>query len=364
MNTIPIKQINPIGPVDNTPMELIIKPTQACNFKCTFCSSTDIAVSDSVILDHQYIFDFLDRYPKTHTIIVNGGDPLMMSPSYYWKIIDYIEKHCLPTTLSFTTNLWPFYIKPELWTELFRHERMGICTSFNYGDTRRITKDRVYTEEDFWKVSDMMLEKVGYRPDFIAVITDDNDDTAIENVELAKRMDVECKLNYAMASGDQIKPYQLSKIYETYCKVYDMGLMPWEYNTKQMARRLKTGSTTCPQSRECDTYIRAMNPGGDYYSCGSLADDYDYPIDFKAEIYGDEKFTPLQHDLDIWCLKDECLTCPMFDICNGCKKTIKDMKKHGIVEQHCKTMKTIAPKILEVNFGSEPEELDRRLACV
>jgi hypothetical protein len=39
----------------------------------------------------------------------------------------------------------------------------------------------------------------------------------------------------------------------------------------------------------------------------------------------------------------------MFDICNGCRKTIKDLKDHSLVETHCKKMKTLAPAILEAN---------------
>jgi sulfatase maturation enzyme AslB (radical SAM superfamily) len=285
MEIIPIHPVSPTpAPASDIPCELIIKPTEACNFKCTFCSSTDIAEDNAKILDLQYIFDFLTHYPKTNTIIVNGGDPLMVKPSYYWELIEFLDKHDMPATLSFTTNLWAFYKKPSMWTDLFKHPRVGVTTSFNYGDTRKITHSRVFTEQDFWQVSDMFLEHIGYRPDFISVITDENEDTAIDNVLLAKRMGVECKLNYAMASGDQGQPYQLSKIYKIYVQLYHMGLTEWEYNTKQMIRRLREGSTTCPQSRSCDTYIRALNPGGDYYTCGSFGDDRDKPISYEAEI--------------------------------------------------------------------------------
>ena len=36
-------------------------------------------------------------------------------------------------------------------------------------------------------------------------------------------------------------------------------------------------------------------------------------------------------------------------ICNGCKKTVRDMKREGTVEEHCRQMKTLAPRILEIN---------------
>ena len=340
-------------------MDLIIKPTERCNFKCTFCSSTHITDDKSKELDLEYIYRFLERYPDTNTIIVNGGDPLMMDPSYYWKIIEHLDKIQSNATLSFTTNLWPFYRNPNKWKELFNHPRMGITTSFQYGGGRLKGDLTEFTEEDFWKCSDTMLEHCGYRPDFITVITEENDKDAIKNVELAKRMNVECKLNYAFSSGPPIKfkniimghegkPYMLAKIYEIYVRIWELGLHPWEYNTKQMMKRLRGGGTTCPQNRDCDSGIRNLQPSGDYYSCGAFGDDRVYSIDFEKEMAG-PKIYPLKFQPELQSLKQSCFTCPMFQICNGCKKTIKDLKDYDLVEDHCYRMKQIAPKIIEAN---------------
>lgn len=333
-------------------MDLIIKPTEACNFKCTFCSSTSIDPNKAGLLDLEYIFRFLKRYPDTQTIIVNGGDPLMVDPEYYWKIIEHLDEHDYKADISFTTNLWPFYVKPEKWVDLFNHPRMGIATSFQYGGGRLKGDLTEFTEEDFWKVSDAMLKYCGERPPFIAVITEMNDYRAIDNVLLAKEMNVDCKLNYAMASGVQGSTYRLSKIYETYVEIYDRGLHPWEFNTRQMMGRLRGMGTSCPQNRSCDGGIRAFNPGGDYYSCGSFGDDMDFPINFENEMAGGFE-TPLRNVPEIQSMKMACYTCPMFQICNGCKKTVRDMKREGTVEAHCKHMKTLAPRILEIN-GLDP----------
>jgi radical SAM protein with 4Fe4S-binding SPASM domain len=352
---IPISAASPV--VDHRHMELIIKPTEKCNFKCTFCSSTNITDDKDKTLDLAQIFRFLEKYPNTGTIIVNGGDPLMVPISYYWDILKYIEDHQLKTTLSLTTNLWAFKVKPEKWEGLFRHERVGVSTSFNYGDTRRITDTEIFTEDIFWEVSDLFLERVGYRPDFISVINDANEDTAIDNVRLAQRMDVECKLNYAMASGEQSTPYQLSKIYRLYTQIYDEGLWPWEYNTKVMMKRLSGIASSCPQNRSCDSGIRCLQPSGDYYSCGSLGDDREFPINFEQEMLG-AVILPLQRELELVSMKSECFTCPMFDICNGCKKTIRDTKRAGMVEDHCSLMKTIAGKIIQINETNNNTILD------
>jgi radical SAM protein with 4Fe4S-binding SPASM domain len=340
-------------------MDLIIKPTEKCNFKCTFCSSTKITDDNTTELDHDYIFKFLERFPETNTIIVNGGDPLMMDPDYYWKIIEHLDQIGSNASISFTSNLWPFLKNPSKWKELFNHPRMGVTTSFQYGGGRLKGDLSEFTEEDFWKCSDAMLEHCGYRPDFISVITEENEHLAIKNVELAKRMGVECKLNYAFSSGPPVKfkniimgqqgkPYLLAKIYEVYVKIWELGLTDWEYNTKQMVKRLRGSGTTCPQNRNCDSGIRTLQPSGDYYSCGAFGDDRQYPIDFKKEMSG-EKILPIRFQADLQSLKQSCYTCPMFQICNGCKKTIKDIKEHDLVEQHCSRMKMIAPKILEAN---------------
>jgi radical SAM protein with 4Fe4S-binding SPASM domain len=346
-------------------MDLIIKPTEKCNFKCTFCSSTHITEDKSAELDHDYIFQFLKRYPNTNTIIVNGGDPLMVDPDYYWKIIKFLDDNNMPASISFTSNLWPFYKNPKKWIDLFKHERMGVGTSFQYGGGRLKGDLSEFTEDDFWKVSNMMLELVGYRPNFISVITEENEDLAIKNVELAKKMNVECKLNYAMSSGpvvkfkgitmgQQGKPYVLAKIYNIYVKIWEMGLTEWEYNTKQMVNRLRGHQSTCPQNRECDSEIRTLQPSGDYYSCGAFGDDRQYPINFTEEMSGEKQF-PLRYQPELQSLKQSCYTCPMFQICNGCKKTIKDLKDHSLVEAHCSQMKELAPKILAANNMSDTE---------
>lgn len=329
-------------------MDLIIKPTELCNFKCTFCSSTQLTEDKAALLDINQIKRFLDRYPDTNTIIVNGGDPLMIDPSYYWEIIEYLDANDYPASISLTTNLWPFYKKPSLWLDLFKHPRVGVCTSFQYGEGRLKGDYSVFTEEDFWACSDKMLELVGYRPEFIAVITEENEDTVIQTVELAKKMNVVCKVNYAMASGDQSQPYLLAKIYEKYVEIWKAGLTDWEHNTQQMVKRLRGEHTICPQNRSCDSSIRTLQPDGDYYSCGAFGDDRDKPIDFEAEMAGD-MILPLRDDDYLRTMKIACYSCPMFEICNGCKKTIKDLKQHNLVEDHCKLMKENAPAIIEAN---------------
>lgn len=344
-------------------MDLIIKPTVKCNFKCTFCSSTKLSDDDNEIVTVAEIEQFIKRFPETRTIIVNGGDPLMMEPDYYWDIIDVLKRNGSNATISFTTNLWAFYKKPEKWVSLFKDPYIQISTSFQYGNSRLKGDLTPFTEEEFIKVSDLMLELVGYRPSFITVITHENRDTVIKTVELAKRLGVEAKINYAVASGEkrQYKDVVIGNedsmfvqadMYELYLEIYDAGLAEYEYNTKQMMTRLRGSATTCPLSRECDSGIRSLQPGGGYYSCGAFGDDRLYPIDFDAEMKG-EFFTPLSVRPELESMKESCFICPMFSICNGCKKTVHDTKRLGLVEYHCQKMKSLAVRIIAANGMSD-----------
>jgi len=324
-------------------MELIIKPTELCNFKCTFCSSPNLSEHNANTLDIKYIKEFLVKYPYTNTIIVNGGDPLMLPPRYYWDIIEYIEENDLNTTLAFTSNLWDFYKHPDKWSNLFRHDKVGVTTSFNYGDTRRITDSRVYTEEDFWNVSDLFLERIGYRPDFISVITNDTLELAMDNVYLAEKMGVECKLNYVFNSGYSKEVFLLGDIYKVYLQIIEEGLVEYEYNTKQLVK-MKYSNTTCPLSKVCDSNIRTLHPDGKLYSCGAFADDLRYELDSKTEFHD----APLKADCSLQVLKADCFMCPLTTICNGCYKKVDDIKMSDSVEAHCAKMKELEEELVKI----------------
>jgi MoaA/NifB/PqqE/SkfB family radical SAM enzyme len=337
-------------------MDLIIKPTQRCNFKCSFCSSTNIAKSNNKKddLDINNIFIFLKRFPDTKNIIVNGGDPLVMSVGYYEDLISYIEKNNLNTRITLVTNLWDYYLNPDKWRKLLKNKIIHVATSFNLGETRKITTTKVFTKEIFLNVVKMFKSDFGYVPSFISVISEQNKDTAIDNVLIAKELNAECKLNYAFSSGRESVCFPIGKMYNIYLDIYELGLQEFEYNTKQMLRRLNgEETTTCPQNRKCDEGIRNLQPtsnnGYNYSSCGSFGDDQEYGIDFEKEMEGDF-FKPLQSALEIQYQKEECLSCPNFNICNGCYKTVSDLKKNNLVEESCKEMKRFRKRAIDLKL--------------
>lgn len=348
--------------IDYAPIDLIIKPTVACNFKCTFCSSTYLSNDKQDKLDLKYLDRFFNKYPNTRTLIINGGDPLVLNPSYYFDILKLLEDKGMNTILSFTSNLWLFYLNPDKWADLFKHPQVNVMTSFQYGSEYkkgRIKHDLTpFTEDDFWKVSDKMLEYVGYRPSFIAVIDKSNEDSVVRTAKLAKEMQLVCKINYLLASGKETtfkdikmgsenSMYTQADMYEKYIELYDNNVWMYEYNTIQFIDKLNNRDTTCPLARSCGSGIRALHPDGSYYSCGAYGDDHEYEMDFNQDMESIERIDPLNH-FELLSMHDGCFSCKMYQICNGCKKTISDTKKLNLVKHHCSKMHEIMDRLLEI----------------
>lgn len=342
---------------DEKRMVLVIKPTEACNFSCTFCSSANLVDDKKKRLELKTIFQFLERYPRTQVIFVVGGDPLMMSPSYYEKLISYIEENKLPTRISMTTNLWDFYKNPEKWKKVLNHPLVEVGTSFQYGEGRQISPGKPFTEEIFIDVYRKFSEYVPTKElCFIAVVNKENEHLAIDHVHLAKRLNIQCRLVYQSMSGRAGDVYPISKLYEIILKIYKLGLAEFEQTALAISDKIYGLEGSCPVSRNCDSWMRSLNADGRYFTCGPLNDDLDTrdEIDFEQEVVkGKEFFTPLQKMSELQYLKEECITCKMFQTCNGCRKHTKDLLDKGIVEEHCSIMKSITDDLINMSESSE-----------
>ena len=314
-------------------MDLIIKPTQQCNFACEFCSSNKITEHEENTLPLKNIFDFL-LYNQVSSIIVNGGDPLMMPPSYYESIIKFIYEHNISTRLSLTTNLWDFKLHPDKWVPLFKCDLVGVTTSFQYGGERKLKYGIPFTEKMFVNVMDLFYKKIGYMPEFISVITEKNENDVIKTVQLAKRFETRCKINPAVQSGRCIKFYPIHKAFKKYLDIIEFGLSDYEFNASVLKDVMSGKNTCCPYLRDCFKYIRTINPDGKIFTCGSFQDDSIVSKNYDISI---SKENEIQKDYQV--LKSECYACEMFSYCNSCYKQIADIKNNDYVKKHCIGMK-------------------------
>ena len=232
-------------------MELIIKATGVCNFTCSFCASSKLDILHSPREVPQLIKSYIKKF-KPQNVIVTGGEPLCCEPEYFYDLLDTCNCH-----ISITSNLKNFWLESSKWVPLFKNEMIDVCTSFNYGITRRWSLTEVYTEQMFKDVMYSFKQLVGYMPPFISVIDESNASRFLDHVRLAKELGTTCRLNNATVAGRQAVGYPRHKMFKLWLGVIAAGLEEYEVNC--MERKL--GRCPLNTSGQCQQNIRAIYVG-------------------------------------------------------------------------------------------------------
>lgn len=307
-------------------MELILKPTGRCNFSCSFCSSTTQGFLD--VTEEEVIS--VAKKCNAQGIIVNGGDPLMMSPDYYKRIHDVLK---IPIAL--VSNLKDFWYHPKKWKDLFLTPGISVNTSFQFGNGRLWDPKTVYTEKMFRDVMSLFNQEIGYSPSFISVIDFDNEHLWKEHVLLAKELGTTCRLNNALKVGKQGHWYPRYKMFEIWIKICEESLDSYEQNC------FERKESKCPMNTNfiCRSTIRAMQKEKDgklhYYPCGELADKETGEISY-------EELNDTPHSVKHKPMNISCYSCELFSLCNGCYVNQEQVDNFST---YCKEMKKIIPDL-------------------
>lgn len=307
-------------------MELVLKPTYRCNFHCSFCSSNKIPHQN---INENLLYSNILKL-KPQSIIVNGGDPLMMPPSFYYNLRDFLLRNNFDCEISLTSNLWDWYINPDKWTNCIKDCDLKICTSFQYGSGRIRPDGKPFSEADFLEIFHLFEKMFGYKLTFISVMTNENESQCVKNVELAKRLGTCCKVNGAFKSGRQGYLYSRENLFEFYSSLFDSDLYQYEENCKNLMNFFLGKPTICPlPSLDCRDHIRILSTNGRLGNCPALEDD---------DILDSSNYR---------FFKTECLTCKNFKLCNSCKKIIRDLKEDNNQLLDCSNFKRILNNLRE-----------------
>lgn len=316
-------------------MQLMIKPTLACQFKCDFCSAACYKQTNLTQLPNKLKNDIQHLDPEN--IIVTGGDPLMLSPQFFFDLLSINNK----ITLSLTTNLWDFKLNPSKWISLFANDRVMVCTSFQYGNRRKKPDGTTYTEQEFINVEKLFQTQIGYVPEFISVISKENEANAIQHVLLAKQLGTKCKLNGILPIGYSDEYYPRYKMLDIQFKIIDLGLEEFESNT------LERKSGKCPINIHQDCYKLnrsiVIDENGKYrYSfCEDLAFDKPCFSDIN-EIDTTDKLMLSE------CIEGEkCFQCELFRFCNSCR-VHRIAAKNDI--SYCKNMSKYKQRLRQYGY--------------
>ncbi len=308
-------------------MELIVKPTGRCNFACNFCLSGKVA---SGIKHFEHVPDSLKKLIldiKPQTIIVNGGDPLLSGPEYFNELLAISTE----PTIAIVTNLKDFWQHPDKWKEVFTNQRVSVTTSFQYGSGRKWDANTVYDEQMFKKVCLLFKQTAGYVPMFIAVITKENEDRALDHLLLAKELGTTCKLNAVLPLGISTESYPKYKMIDIWLKAKELGLSKYLEGDVQFYN----GGCSFNTDLMCRSTIRVfwidVNDNIHYSSCDNCSTLGDsIPMENSQPIPCRMKLNPID-----FINKEKCLTCQLCRFCNACKAT-REANRHDL--NYCEEM--------------------------
>lgn len=312
-------------------MELIVKTTQRCNMDCTFCAASKTDKHIGVITPEE-IADAVEKL-NCKSVIITGGEILTLPVKYFQKLFALLDDS---TEICLVSNLKGFYLHPDMWTPIFLDPRVTVCTSFNYGNTRKWDKNTVYTEDMFCKVMSLFKERVGYMPMFISVIDSENAHLWKKHLALAEKLGTTCRLNNALAIGREQTTYPRYKLYKIWTEIVDMGKADLEVNAHER------GLGRCPENCKllCKSTIRVMKKGTDgkihYYCC-------DDDSNREENELSDIKPEPPKCTAPTKVLKKECYSCELFRLCNGCESNVSCITDK---EAYCMEMQKLKPTFI------------------
>lgn len=319
-------------------MELIIKPTGRCNFNCTFCSSANLDIAHPTRVPEP-IKDLIKKL-RPDTIIVTGGEPLTIDPSYYWELLEISGCH-----IGFTSNMKDFYLHPEKWEKISRDPNFSFITSFNYGDTRRWDENTPYTEEKFIEVTNVFKEVSG-KPmlPFIAVIDETNEDTVLDHIYLAQRLNTLVKINGATKIGRCGKNYPKYKLIQAYLKIIYLGLDQYEMTCRERERGKCAFNINflCRSATRC-CYVDT-NGQLHYGICDDeLSAGREIPMDSDFPLVAHPTFPTKEEHIN-----DKCVYCDLFRFCHGCAAHRINAKEFP---EHCEEMLKLRDDLIRTGWA-------------
>lgn len=322
-------------------MELIIKPTGRCNFRCTFCSASELSTAEDPSHVHPELIKYINMN-KPSGIIITGGDPLMMNPEYYYELHNIAGNG---VNVSATTNLKDFFNNPDKWKDLFNESWFNVSTSFQYGPGRMWDNSTVYDEKMFTAVMKKFDEFVDKPlPSFISVISEDNEQFAIDHVLLAKKLGTKTKLNAALPVGKCSNWYPRYKMYQIYLDIINKyHLEQYESNCfdRALPRCPKNTFNTCTYNIRC-CYV----DGQDHLHVGIC----DEMLAMGDELTDTDMINckvPSQPISPNEFINENCACCQLCTICNGCNLN----RRFAVTdENYCKEMKKLEDQIVDAGW--------------
>ncbi len=264
---------------ENNYINLIIKPTNACNLRCRHCYAADIGYNAQKmqISTVNFIINFFAQFYKNVRIIWHGGEPLLMGIDFYKEVIE-IEKQFPNTMFSNGIQTNATLINDE-WIDFLKTNKINVGISYD-GQYNDVLRDKTKQVQDSIK----LMQDRNFRFGAICVISGKTQDKLIEIYKHFKKLQISFKFNPLFISGEAKKHSELflstDDYLESITKFFDLWLYDKDCNInvdnfiEAIAKSVGVNKSQCSNS-SCLTKWFGITYDGNIFPCGrSFSWDY------------------------------------------------------------------------------------------
>ena len=367
---------------------IIIKPTKMCNAECTYCSAPPEVNGGPkwTVDDFKRVFDNIHTHLTEQAVFIwHGGEPMLMSPDFYYQTYEYARSIMPEIKFAMQTNILGYDTKR--WKDVFENV-MGsrLSTSFDPDEKYREYKGStsLYTRI-FYDRLDKMLDD-GFHPLVIGTYTEETSflaesmyDKALEKGD--KFFHVRYNYRYPagrdFGKGEIISPEtygkMLLKLYNRWIKeLPHFVITPLD---QMLKKTVLIESNRCPWTNACGGRFFGIEPNGDTYNCSEFADVDDnqwcfgnaFTMNAEQLLKSRAAQAMRRRRVD---LPSDCLTCRHFQQCEGgcMRDSVLYGRGLGGKFYYCQSWKMVFDRIKEsiatgeadgaiLKYGLDPEHV-------
>lgn len=308
-------------------INVLIKPTNACNLRCKYCFHIDTGFKPEVlsIEDFCHFCDITMPYYKHVSIIWHGGEPsfvgLQNFKEYCELAKEYARKYDVKLRLSMQSN---GTLLDREFLQFLKDEKIGVGISYD-GPINSVTRN---STAEFAKLK-LLSDEINMKLGVITVVSGLNVNSLIETYKEMSELNIPLQLNhYVKTSENQINELTLDE--GVYLKQMYQLFDYWIADDKgkiqvdplaRYIRDLVLGSSNVCAHASCLRNWMCLNPDGIISPC-----DRDFPEEYCyghvkeysdiREVYNSKGYTSLIQKAII--RRTKCKTdCEFYGVCEG-----------------------------------------------
>jgi len=278
---------------------VILCLTDSCNLNCKKCYVNRV-VNDFDIVKVLRGLKILFRENNIRKVIFHGGEPLMIGKKNFVDVASYVRKLSPSVSLSVQTNVT---LIDREWIDIFKKFNFSVGVSYRgYRDLfEELSGGGSY--DDFLNGIRLLREhgllsgSIFYFPSEYRDVVCDNLERIVDDiVELGLR-NVDIHESVERGKIENFSDIVIGAQEYIFKKGYSLRIRELDMIYRLVSGR--PGSKVCSWAHNCYNFI-ALSGNGDFYRCNRR------PMNYRV-------------------LYDECLTCPIFGLCEGGCETVREM---------------------------------------